>query len=145
MKIVKVGIVLAILAAFMAGCAGVTINTTEDTNEILTEGIARRVSYHVALEYPEMIKPGLAVCEGVLGSDIDSDPNEAVAQVVMYLSDKLNDPLLKDDLNDLMRLMQFQVAMEEEDAAKLRYVMAAARGIKRGLEAAQEKIMDMEV
>jgi hypothetical protein len=130
-------VILALVALMGIGCVPrVTVTVTPETEEILVEMAARRLAYHTALKMPTVIEPGLALVNAVLEGDSQGDPNKSVALMIAYFAQEINDPLLEQDLNDLMRLMHFTLEMTDEQLANMRYVIAAAKGIKRGLEAA---------
>ena len=139
MKRKLAAIFLVLMAVSLFGCATVNVTMTPETEEILVEVTARRLAYHVALKMPAVIDPGIQVCDAVLAGSSEGDPNKAIATVITYLGQQLNDPLIEQDVKDLMRLMQFDIQMTDEQLAKMRYVTAAAKGIRLGLEMARAK------
>jgi len=124
-------IVLPMLLIFLIGCAGIQLN---DTQSILGEIAARRIAYSLARSNPEIIGPGIAICDGILKSSGESTLRLANGAMILLIDTVGDDPMLKADLSTLLSIINISMPEKLPDSTILK---AAASAFKAGLEAAK--------
>lgn len=126
----KLIIILSIFA--ITACSMVEIKPVVDLAERIA---ARRLAYEIAKNNPEIIIPGLAICDRLTASEgqeaIDLTAY-ATAELIKLVGD---DPMLMADLSDLLSMIEIK-PMGAIDIPKLK---TAAVGFKQGLLMAREK------
>ena len=111
------------------------INISPEVNDILQEGIGRRLGYYLATKNPEIKEQGIKLCSTILESEEQGKVVPAIMAAGAYLKLHEKDPLLAADIQVLFKLVTFDpVGQPVYDLAKVRTV---TRGLKAGLELAK--------
>ena len=126
-------IVIPFIMIFLISCAGIQLN---DTQSILGEIAARRLAYSLAKSNPEIILPGLVICDGILKSSGESTIRLANGALILLIDTVGDDPMLKADLATLLGVINISMPEKLPDSTILK---AAASAFKVGLEAAKER------
>ena len=134
-------VVLSIVVFMLAGCAGIQIK--QDVADMVEIMAARRLAFELAKQDPGIIKPGIIICDSLIGS-VDPDETE---NITLYAIEKLteyvgNDPLLKQDLTDLLNIIEIETPGGQIDIPKLKKI---ATGFKQGLLMAQRKVSGLNM
>jgi len=126
-------IILPVLLIFLIGCAGIQLN---DTQSILGEIAARRIAYSLARSNPEIILPGLVICDGILKSSGESTARLANNALILLINTVGDDPMLKADLSTLLSVINISMPEKLPDSTMLKSVASA---FKVGLDAAKQR------
>jgi len=98
------------LVVFMAGC--ITIEMGGDTTTALVEVAARRLAYHSAIKYPDIIEPGLALChsgDAAVANEFELKAFIYDVRQYVHIDFVQNDPLLMDDIETLAGLVSIDL------------------------------------
>lgn len=123
--------VLAVLTAIVmlttVACSGITISGQDAISQAAATIIARRIGAGFAAKNADLIAPASAFCDLVVTGQIT---DETVAAAKNYLEANIgNDPLLMQDLNDLLKL----VRIGSTNQLDIDLIRSAAQGFKTGL------------
>jgi len=119
----------------LAGCSMVGIRS--DVSDVAERIIARRLAYEIARENPEIIKPGLIICDTILDESNTSTLQNHYAYIVSALSDyTASDPMLRADLMDLLSMLEIKTP-DKPVSISVDKLKTAVVGFKQGLEAAK--------
>lgn len=124
----------------LSGCIAL-----DPAEEVIAEMAARRVAFYVGQAHPDLIEPGVAVCDEILQAEdvITAKPLLMKAVEVAINSLEIDDPFIAQDIVSIMKLLGIDregnlstdiLGNEALDLGDLKTVAAA---IKSGLLAAR--------
>jgi hypothetical protein len=96
---------------------------------------ARRLAYHVAVQKPEIVPPGIDLCEKILASNDIKITNKLVSVGIDMLMHQIKsiDPFLMEDLLTIMEILNIRPdgTFGEMNIDELKFIVS---GFKQGLE-----------
>ncbi|MBU0959808.1 MAG: hypothetical protein KKB31_07715 [Nanoarchaeota archaeon] len=127
-------IVLPLLLIFLIGCAGIQLK--QEVTDVIVTMAARRLAYELAKQDQSIIRPGIIICDTLMATEDLKKADEVTAYAIAKLSELIgNDPLLKQDLTDLLSLVEIKIT----GPPNLPKLKNAAAGFKTGLLMAERK------
>ena len=127
-------ICLLVASIGLGGCLAL-----EPTEAILAEMAARRVAFHVGQSNPDLIEPGIRVCNEILAAN-DTDtatPLLLMAVEVAVAQIDIDDPFIAQDIMSIMKLLGINRESELMKDINLGDLHVIAGAIKVGLGAAR--------
>jgi hypothetical protein len=121
----------------LTGCATFDLN---DSQEVAIEIVARRIAYHVSLNNPDIIEPGIQYCNKALRVNDGPILVSMIQTGISYLEPKLaDDPLLVQDLASLLKLINLDIdeATGSFDIGQLHFIV---RAFQAGFEMAKAQV-----
>lgn len=98
--------IAALMISFMfllVSCA--TIQIGQDSQEILAKISARRIGYHLQIEYPKIAQECLPIAEAFV---YKQESYGLFKDFILAVTDGIEDPLLKADIKDLLSVIEIQ-------------------------------------
>lgn len=128
--------ILLILIVALCGCSVVQI--APESQATIAKIAGRHVGYELMLNYPDVAKEVLPVCQTILNADGNDLIVNLTDQIIITLiSVEINDPLLVADISNLVDMIQVKIETEltPEQAITIK---AVAEGLSSGIEIASE-------
>jgi len=139
----KLMVTALLIPLILIGC--ITIEMGGDTETAAVEIFARRLAYHSAIKYPQMIEPGLKMCiEAEQAVASEPDLKAILYEALEYVGQEFvqDDPLLMDDIKSLASMINIQLEQPivELTDHQRELIDIAIGSFRSGLLRAQEEI-----